>query len=254
MAHSVSQEAKQRPADKPNVQSGEKTDKSENPAQIQLLETKVRFETNGDSRKEVHALVKIHSELGVRQFAQLNFDFNRSFESVEIPLVHITHASGGTSDILPSAVTDHSNPAVVNAPAYQDVRVKSVRILGLQPGDTLEYRVTRAVSHHPLAPDFWLDHSFDRTGVVSCEIFELDLPSLPSVRIQINPETPPDRSPAPSDEKAERVIYHWTRRQSPESGSGKEAAKSAADVSLTTFRSWNQLADRLASLLIPSEQ
>ena len=150
---------------------------AENPAQIELLETRIRFEANGDSRKEVHARVHINNELGVRQFARLNFDYNRSFESVEIPLVHITHPSGGSADILPSAITDNPNPAVVNYPAYHDVRVKSVRILGLEPGDTLEYRVITAVSHHPLAPDFWLDHSFDRTGVVSEEHFQIVLPA-----------------------------------------------------------------------------
>jgi hypothetical protein len=176
----LAQEAPLKPAEKPPAKSSEKTsppEKAQNPAQIELLETKVRFETNGDSRKEVHALVKINSELGVRQFARLNFDFNRSFEVIAIPLVHVTHASGGTADILPGAVIDQPNPAVVNAPAYQDVRVKSVRILGLQPGDTLEYRVVRTVSHHPLAPDFWLDHTFDRTGVVSEEHFQIILPA-----------------------------------------------------------------------------
>jgi uncharacterized protein DUF3857 len=252
---SLAQEAEQKPPAPPPSKPAEKTakpEKASNPAQIELLETRIRFESNGDSHKEVHALVKIHSELGVRQFAQLNFDFNRSFESVEIPLVHITHASGGTTDILPSAITDNLNPAVVSAPAYQDVRVKSVRILGLQPGDTLEYRVIKIVSHHPLAPDFWLDHSFDRSGVVSHEIFELDLPNSPSLRIQINPETPPDASPPNGG--GERVVYHWTRKQPPESGSGKEPVQSAPDISLTTLSSWNQLADRLAALLIPSEQ
>ena len=242
-------------AERPPVQHAEpagKSEKATNPAQIDLLETKVRFETNGDSRKEVHALVKINSELGVRQFAQLNFDFNRSFEAVEIPLVHITHANGGTADILPGAVTDRPNPAVVNAPAYQDVRVKSVRILGLQPGDALEYRVTRSVLHHPLAPDFWLDHTFDRTGVVALEVFELDLPSFPSLQIRINPETPPDRAPTHGNERTERVIYHWTRKPKPESESGKEEGKSASDISLTTFPSWNQLGNRLAVLLLPS--
>src|SRR5260370_28504407 len=91
---------------------------------------------------------------------------------------HISPPSGGTSDILPSAITDQPNPAVVNAPAYHDVRVKSVRILGLAPGDDLEYRIITTTTQHPLAPDFWLDHSFDRTGIVSQEIFELDLPAL----------------------------------------------------------------------------
>ena len=51
-----------------------------NAAQIELLETKYRFETNGDSRKEVHTRVRINNELGVRQFARLNFDFNRGFQ------------------------------------------------------------------------------------------------------------------------------------------------------------------------------
>ncbi len=246
-----------KPAAEPTGQHAEKTDKSEkaaNPAQIELLETKVRFETNGDSRKEVHALVKINSEFGVRQFAQLNFDFNRSFESIDIPLVRMTHANGGTADILPSAITDRPNPVIANAPAYQDVRVKSVRILGLQPGDTLEYRVIRTVSHQPLAPDFWLDHTFDRAGIVSREIFELASPSLPNRQIQINPETPPDTAPSREGEKAERVVYRWTRKHTPASESGKEAARSAPDISLTTFSSWNQLANRLAALLMPSEQ
>src|SRR5215472_16437056 len=237
-----------------HIEKAGKLEKAANPAQIELLETRVRFETNGDSRKEVHALVKIHSELGVRQFAQLNFDFNRSFESVGIPLVRITHANGGTADILPSAISDRPNPTVANAPAYQDVRAKSVRILGLQPGDTLEYRVIRTVSRHPLAPDFWLDHTFDRTGVVSQEIFELDSPSLSNLQIQINPETPPDRSPTRTGEKTERVVYRWIRKQTPESASGKETAKSVPDISLTTFSSWNQLANRLAALMMPPEQ
>ena len=252
------QEALPRPAaEAPPVQHAEKAVRSEkatNPAQIALLETKARFEPNGDSRKEVHALVKINSELGVRQFGQLNFDFNRSFEAIEIAVVHITHANGGTADILPSAVTDRPNPGVIDASAYQDVRVKSVRILGLQPGDTLEYRVIRTVSHHPLAPDFWLDHTFDRTGVVADEAFELDLPSLPSLQIQINPETPPDAFPAREGGRGERAVYRWSRRQIPESESGRAEGSSAPDISLTTFPSWNQLANRLAALLTPSDE
>ena len=147
------------------------------PAEIELLETRIRFEASGDSRKEVHAHVKINDELGVRQFARLNFDFNRAFEQIEIPLVRVTHPSGGTAVVLPSAITDLPNPAVVNAPAYQDVRAKSVRILGLEPGDTLEYRVITTVSHHPLAPGFWLDHAFDRSGVVKKELFQVILPA-----------------------------------------------------------------------------
>jgi Domain of Unknown Function with PDB structure (DUF3857)/Transglutaminase-like superfamily len=272
----------QKPAPAPASKSTEKADKPEkpaHPAQIELLETKVRFEANGDSRKEVHALVRINSELGVRQFAQLNFDFNRSFETVEIPMVHITHASGGTADILPSAVTDRPNPAVVNFPAYQDVRVKSVRILGLQPRDTLEYRVLRTVSHHPLAPGFWLDHNFDRTGVVTMEVFEIDLPASLEP-----PATPPtlwsnephsydkavlfsgQPNPEPSLRKwtegaEERVAYRWELSEPVKKLASRSAADTAAgmsDVELVfspraggpTF--W-ALSHQLYSLFVPSD-
>ena len=147
------------------------------PFQIQLLETHIRFETNGDSRKEVHTIVKINDLAGARQFSRLGFDYNRAFQQVEIPLVKIIHANGGTSEILPSAITDAPNPAVLDFPAYHDVRVKSVRILGLQDGDTIEYRVITTTTKHPLAPDFWLEHTFDRSGQVSEEHYELDLPA-----------------------------------------------------------------------------
>jgi hypothetical protein len=221
------------------------------PAQIELLETKYRFETNGDSRKEVYARVKINNELGVQQFARLKFNFNRSFQSVEIPLVRIIHPSGGTAEILPSAITDDPDPAVVDFPAYQDVRVKSVRILGLGPGDLLEYRVITTTTHPPLAPDFWLEHSFDHSGVVSEEIFELDLPSLTNLHVQINPAFPPENLAAA---KPGRKIYRWTRKQTVSPETSNEAAQSKPDIVISTFSSWNQLASRLSTLLIPDEQ
>jgi hypothetical protein len=216
----------------------------QNAAQIELLETKYRFERNGDSRKEVHARVRINSELGARQFARLNFDFNCSFQSVEIPVVRITHASGGIADILPSAITDNPNPAVVNAPAYSDVRVKSVRILGLQPSDLLEYRVITITTHHPFAPDFWLDHSFDRSGVVSQETFLIDAPAE-RLRIHINPDTPAAAKKSGEGDAA-RVTYRWDLEQVNLKSKDKVNEESP-DVALTTFSSWCQLSGRIGA-------
>jgi len=244
------QDPAQKPAEKATGKKEEKTtppEKVENPAQIELLETKIRIETNGDSRREVHTRVHINSELGVRQFARLNFDYNRSFQSIEIPSVHITHPSGGTADILPSAISDNPNAAVLNAPAYQDVRVKSVRILGLEPGDNLEYRVITTTTHHPLAPDFWLDHSFDRTGVVSQEIFELDLPSSRKVQLRINPATTATSSDKSASDDAKRVIYKWDLNSSNlrESKPNQSGPDEGPDIAITTFSSWSQLGARL---------
>jgi hypothetical protein len=246
------QVAAQKPEEKPANKQAEKphaVEATENPAQIELLETRIRFEDDGASRKEVHTRVKINNELGARQFARLNFDYNRAFESIDVPLVRITHANGGTADILPSAITDQPNPAVVNAPAYQDVRVKTVRILGLEPGDLLEYRVITSVSHHPLAPNFWLDHSFDRTGVVTAELFEIDVPSARHIQLRINPATPA----LPIETTASGVtVYQWRVKAGQLESALKQSSQSQSDVVLTSFADWQQLADRLKNLLKPS--
>ena len=245
------QQALQEQSEKPSAKSPARPEKSENPYQIELLETRYRFEANGDSRKEVHTRVHINNELGVRQFARINFDYNRSFQSTEIPLVHITHPGGGTADILPSAITDNPNPAVVNAPAYQDVRVKSVRILGLAPGDVLEYRIITTTTHHPLAPDFWLDHSFDRSGIVSQEIFELDLPELPQLQVRINPSTPAHSQEKPSDGNSARSIYRWERATANTTEElPAPAGETAPDVALSTA-AWETLSVRLDEALLP---
>jgi hypothetical protein len=213
------------------------------PAQIILLETHYRFETDGSSRKEVHTLVKINSELGVRQFAHLNFDYNRAWQSIEIPIVRVTHSSGGTADVLPSAIADVPNEAVKDAPAYQDVRVKSVRILGLEPSDTLEYRVITTSGKGPLAPNFWLDHSFDRTGVVSKELFEIDAPE-PHIRIRIDPATPAATTEKSGEGHSARVLYRWT--MTPDSAKrDAQQPPTTADVALTTFSSWSKLSNAI---------
>ena len=249
------------PPVKPAPKSQAVADKTpELPAQIELLETRVRFETNGDSRKEVHTRVHINNELGARQFARLSFDYNRSFQQIEFPLVRITHASGGTADILPSSVSDQPNPAVVNAPAYQDVRVKSVRILGLAPGDILEYCVVTTTSHHPLAPYFWFSHSFDRTGILSQEFFELDVPASRAEgsdvakgnpALHLNPATPATSKEIVGEGDSARAVYRWERRASSESQSHSENAENPApDVAFSSF-SWEWLSIKLAEKLLP---
>lgn len=215
------------------------------PAQIELLETRVRFDSNGDSRKEVHTRVHINNELGARQFARLSFDYNRSFQQIDFPLVRVTHAGGGTVDILPSAISDQPNPAVVNAPAYQDVRVKSVRILGLAPDDLLEYRVVTTTSHHPLAPDFWLDHTFDRSGITAQENFELDLPASHMPEMRINPGTPAASIQESGEGDAARTIYRWEQKNTNAKPQDSiRDASAEADVFISTL-GWERLSVRL---------
>ena len=219
------------------------------PFQIQLLETHIRFESNGDSRKEVHTIVKINDLAGARQFSRLGFDYNRAFQHVEIPLVKISHANGGTSEILPSAISDAPNPGVQEFPAYHDVRVKSVRILGLQDGDTIEYRVITTTTKHPLAPDFWLEHTFDRSGQVVREDYTIDLPAF--VELKINKETPADSVEKTGEGQVAREIYIWHRKHSGGPPDTSEALTRVPDIALSTLNDWMKLSARMATALYP---
>jgi hypothetical protein len=256
------QDAASKPAIKDSEQKPEQkekaTHKPELPFQIQLLETHMRFEANGDSHKEVHTVVKIINILGAQQFARISFDYNRSFQQIEIPLVRVTHANGGTSEILPGAVTDVPSSAVTQFPAYHDARVKAVRILGLHEGDTVEYRVITTTTRHPLAPDFWLEHSFDRSGQVLKEVYELDLPSSLAIEPRINAATPPSSRDTSGTGKSAYTAYHWNRTYSAprESAAGEEAgpdASAAPDVGVSTF-TWPGLAAKLAELILPGSK
>lgn len=217
------------------------------PFTIEKLETRVRFEADGASRREVHTVIKINTEAGARQFGRLNFEYNRRFEQIEIPLLRIVHANGGTTEILPSAIADQPNPAVVDAPAYHDVRRKSARILGLAPGDTLEYRVVTAIGRAPLAPDFYFTHSFSHAADASVESVEIDLPASRQVQMAAGPPPITEKSGEGADA---RILYRWSSAI----GTDKPPHEPEAHgLTLTSFSSWEQLSSRLASLLRPPE-
>ena len=279
-AAALAQEPSAKPANATPLNDKAATAKTEEkptlPFQVQLLETRIGFASNGDSRKEVHTIVKINDLAGARQFSRLGFDYNRAFQQVEIPLVKISHANGGTSEILPSAITDAPNPAVQEFPAYQDARVKSVRILGLQEGDTLEYRVITKTTNPPLAPDFWLDHTFDRSGQVLEEDYSLTLPqrlvrnalesavdptptppllAKPRLRMYVSPEVPIAQARTIGDElDASLIVYSWKIRSGDlkkDAGEPVAGESGKPDIVISTYTSWPNLADRLSHFLAP---
>src|SRR5262249_352456 len=191
--------------------------------------------------------------------SHLNFDYNRAYQEIEIPSVHITHASGGTADILPSAITDQPNPAVAEAPAYQDVRIKSVRILGLAPGDALEYEVITTTKQGPFAPNFYLSHDFASEGLAITEIYEINLPTARAVKPWTLPGAEKFETETAGEGAESRTAYRWKRVEKKaeadpglKEGKGDErtltdvaAAPIESDVVLTSFASWADVAAAL---------
>ncbi|HYA96996.1 MAG TPA: DUF3857 domain-containing protein [Methylomirabilota bacterium] len=224
---------------------------------VELLETRVRFASDGTSRREVHAIVRIRTEAAARQFSRLSFDYNRGFEHIDFSLVRITHAGGGTADILPSAVTEQVLPAAANAPDFADLRRKSVRILGLQPGDLLEYRVVTQVEYSPFAPDFFFAHNFAREDVAR-ETLEIELPAASEATMHLSAQArayATERRGAGTDE---RIAHTWRRPVPAKTGEAgapgvrwSPAGPAEPDVSLATFSGWAGLLMALQKLLPP---
>lgn len=221
---------------------------------IELLETRVRFEFDGTGSREVYTVIRLHSEQGARQFSRLAFSYNRGSEQLEIPTVRIEHASGGSMEMLASAIGDRPVATAAEAPAYQDVREKFVRVAGLKPGDRLEYRVLTKFTHPPLAPEFFYSHSFSREAAVQQELLEIDLPAARSIQMRISPSAPASSTEKTGEGPGARIIYRWkpaspgdlAREPRP-----NEAAPASPDVALSTFSSWQGLAERLSGLLGP---
>ena len=225
---------------------------------IELLETRVRFEADGSGSKDIHVVVQLDSEAGARQFSQLTFEYNRSFEQLEIPTLRVEHVSGGSMEILSKAVGDRAAPGAADAPAYQDAREKFVHVAGLEPGDRLEYRAVTTFVHPPFAPDFSFSHSFGaENDPVARESLALDLPAARKVILRTAPSLPAPLTESSGTGAEARAVYGWSINEPEtlrkETAQG-EVTRAAPDVTLSTFASWEQVSRRVAqSLARPAE-
>ena len=216
------------------------------PYTVELLEKRMRFEADGAGRRETHTIILISTESAAGQFGRLSFDYDRSRESLDFPFLRITHPGGGIAEILPSAISDQAHPAVAAAPAFQDVRRKSVRILGLRPGDRLEYRVVTTVRRAAMAPEFSFTHAFTRSAIVARELLELDVPAGRAIQQRAAPSLPAAVVEESGEGASARRIYRWNVTNAPGDGD-----KGEAELTVTSFVSWKQLSARFAQDFFP---
>ena len=225
----------------------DKTDYSQEPFVFEQISTRVRFEDDGTSARELRVRVRMHSEAGVQRLGQLVFGYNAANEALEVGQVEVRKASGGTMSITRGAVQDLTAPVARDAPVYTDVHEKHITVPGLAPGDTLVYQITWKM-HTPLAPNhFWLQQDFVEDAIVLDEQFELNLPA--GRRVQL--KTHPNSSPSIREENGRR-IYKWQHKNLERAADKEEEAKAKPKkkaekkpetpaIQLTTFQSWDEV-------------
>jgi tetratricopeptide (TPR) repeat protein/transglutaminase-like putative cysteine protease len=224
---------------------------SDEPFVIERSSAEFNFEKDGTSNQVTHVRVRIQSQAGLQQFGLVRVGYPSAVSTLEIVSVRVLKADGRV--VLTPAENVLEMPAEITrqAPFYSDLKEKQVAVKGLEIGDTLEYEYREHV-HTPLDPGhFWLAYNFFKDGIILDESLQISVPRESYVKVQSK-----NHAPMISEQGAYRV-YSWkvANLESPHKDQkARPKANNEPDVpavQLTTFRSWDEVADWFRSLVSP---
>jgi tetratricopeptide (TPR) repeat protein len=140
---------------------------------------------------------------------------------------------------------DFAPEILKSAPMYSDYREKHVSVVGLRPGDVLEYQTTTKINSSMVPGEFWYDYSFPRGVPFREDRLEIDIPKARTVHLKS-----PDKQFETHD-NGDRRVYTWVVKdfypdRSPKKDADRE--ESSIDVQMTTFTDWQQVAHWYAKL------
>jgi Flp pilus assembly protein TadD len=247
---------------------------SQEPFVIEQYYITTRFENDGTSQRDLAVRIHVQSDAGVQQLGELVFGYNSGNEQMEVRTVRVHKPDGTVVNAAPDSIKEMSASVARDAPMYTDYKEKHITVPSLHAGDTLEYEiVTRTLTS--LAPgEFWFAYNFLEDAIVLDERLEIDVPQGRAITVR-SPEIsltngrevyqlrvkPGSVDPASvkipfskSDENG-HTIYRWQRAnllRPPEDEKTKKKPQPAdtkrPDVELTTFKSWEVVAQWYARL------
>jgi len=236
---------------------------------VEKYSTTERFENDGTSERDLSVRIRVQSDAGVQQFGELVFGYNSGNEQMEVRTVRVHKPDGSVVNADPNAVKEMTASVERDAPMYTDYKEKHITVPSLHAGDTLEYEiVTRLVT--PLAPgQFWFEHNFLDGAIVLDERLEINVPKDRALTVK-SPEFSLVNGKAGNTDKGlmksqdalfskedvnDRAIYRWKRasltRPTEDEASKKKSPRpepKSPDVELTTFKSWQEVAQWYAKL------
>ena len=228
--------------------SPSRSDTSQEAVVFDLISNHVRYENDGTGVRVTQAVIRIQSEAAVQAYGQLVFGYNSGFESIDVDYVRVRKPGGEVVPTPNSSLQDFAPEVLRSAPMYSDYREKHVSVVGLRPGDILEYQTTTHVTASLVPGEFWYEYSFPREAVVKEDRLEIDIPKARAIHLKS-----PDRKYEVRD-SGDRRIYTWVVQDIiPDRSPKKQPAnrgedENILDVQLTTFLDWQQLAHWYAKL------
>jgi tetratricopeptide (TPR) repeat protein/transglutaminase-like putative cysteine protease len=227
------------------------SDYATEPFVIEHITDRVQFEDDGTSNQDIAVRVKVQTALGVQQFGLLRCAYPSSTGTAEINPVQVIKPDGTVIDTPQEDVQDMPAQITQAAPFYSDIKEKQIAVKGLAIGDVLEYRTRVNIGKPLIAGQFWFAYNFFTDGIVLKEELQIRVPLHRDVKVK-SPGFPPA-----TNEEAGYRTYTWTKanlhRKAAEDDSKTEIKneKSSADVQITSFGSWNEIADWYRQLQQP---
>jgi tetratricopeptide (TPR) repeat protein len=234
-------------------------DYSKQPAVVEQLITRYRWEADGTGVRQTIVRAKLQSPLGVQEFGQLPIGYSSENESVRFNYVRVHKADGHIIEVPTKDVQELTAPVAQQAPMYSDFKVKNLVIPSLEVGDTLEYDTTVEITKPLASHEFWMEHDFQKKSIVLDEQLELNVPASVKVTLRTNTGYEPKTETA-----KDRRVYSWksknltidddnddddTPRNAKRRKSQQQDADRHPDVQLTTFQSWQELGTWFSALV-----
>jgi transglutaminase-like putative cysteine protease len=214
---------------------------------VERLVTRVTFDADGNSVRDHEFRGRVQSAAGVQQVGTLQFSYARETSALDVLHVLVRKPDGSTISTPTESALDLPAEITRAAPTFTDQYVRHVNVVGLAPGDTLEYAVR--IRERSLIPgEFWLEDSFGDYGIVLDGRLEVTYPESrePVVRSQAV------QSSVSSGRGTKTHTWRYTNleRLSDEAEALRlyERLHRPADVQISTFKDWRQLGETMRDL------
>ena len=234
---------------KPPVSTEKPPDHSHEPFVIEQYSTTARFENDGTGERDIAVKARIQTDAGAQQLSQIVFAYNSASEQIDVRYVRVRKPDGKITTVGQDAIKEVIAPIASKAPAYSDCKEKHISVPAPAPGDTLEYEIATRIVTPPAPGQFWFEHRFLKDSIVLDERLEVSVPASRKIVLKSSASSPYQTETANG-----RTTYRWKRSNLvhlPSDSSNKEPeqqVENPADVQLSTFASWQDVARWYAKL------
>ena len=218
------------------------------PSEEYILEQKhvrVRFEKDGTGERQLRMRVKMFSEQSVRQWGQLPLAYASDTEELTLERVAVVKPDGTVTTDAAGAVRDVAVSPPDGLPVFFDIRQKQLTVAALRPGDILEIAATWRITKPIVPGHFWFEFAFTTFDTVDDERLEIDLPADAGVVLKTRADAPAELSGGNGRSADGRRLYQWVTKHKASPDKKPDDYKgdgSPADVRLTSFKSWEDVA------------